>query len=273
VPQAKSLFWAIAHDRARASVWGQVGTPTCSASRRQYDVHWGIPLLTEPDGWSGTAHTMVALGLNPEIVRRLLICTAVGFAMAVTAYLCAWHNNREWIGYRWDHQRTFRWLRELKTALDEYHKEKGTYPENLADLKITSGKKSGDVLDPWENPFQYRAEGNSYRLFSLGRDRKRGGEGLDEDVDVRDLESKNVDVDREPRVAIPTLWQFTFECPTFGPRITCALAGICAFVACLVTTMPGRPGMMRPLIALSLTLVASLVTALAICMLEVPTHH
>jgi type II secretory pathway pseudopilin PulG len=215
---------------------------------------------------------------NPEIARRLLICTAVGVAMSGTAYLSAWQNMRDAIGYRWEHQRTYRWLRDLKTALDEYRAVNGKYPEKLAEVKKIQTKyvradDSGQISDPWSNPFQYGVEGTGYTLFSLGADGKRGGDGLNRDLNVRDLESKNVDVNGEPRVAIPTLWQFTFECPTFGPRLLSALAGVCAFVACLVIQRPQRRGLTRPLIELGLTLAACLVTAVALSLLHVPTRH
>jgi hypothetical protein len=164
---------------------------------------------------------MSGLYINPGTIRRLMISAGLGVAMAGTAFLCAWYNQRDWIGYRWDHQR----------------------------------------------------EGNSYALFSFGRDGKRGGDGLDEDVDVSDSKFKNAEINREPRIAIPTLRQFAFECDTFGPRTTCILAGILASVACLVTFKPGPPRLRRALFGLGLTLAACFVTAIFISALEVPTHH
>jgi hypothetical protein len=205
-------------------------------------------------------------------VRRLLVCTAVGVAMAGTAYLCAWYHMRDAMGYRWNHQQAFYKLRTLKTALDDYGKEKRKYPEKLADLKSTHADdlwidESGQVLDPWGNPFEYRAEGNSYTLFSLGRDGKRGGEGLDQDLDVRDLRSNDDGTHRIPVVGIPTLWQFTFEPGNDGVMLTCGLAGICAFVICLDSRRTERP------IKLAMTLVACFVTAVVISSIHIPNHH
>ena len=68
--------------------------------------------------------------------------------------------------------------------MNKYHEQKGSYPDDLADLKSiriddVQFEKSGQVLDPWKNPYQYRADGASYALFSFGRDGKRGGVGPD----------------------------------------------------------------------------------------------
>ena len=127
--------------------------------------------------------THVGTELTPGRFLRLLDCTAIGVAMALTAYLCAWYGMRDHYGYRRPHQlRAFSTLRTLSKALDEYHNENGNYPEKLADLKRTHPdsvrlEDSGQVVDPWSNPYQYRAEGDHYTLFSFGRDgktRRRG---------------------------------------------------------------------------------------------------
>jgi Type II secretion system (T2SS), protein G len=217
-------------------------------------------------------------GYNPEIARQLLICTIVGVAMTGTAYLCAWYSTREANGYRWPHLDALSTLRELRAALDESHKGKGKYPEILADLRRTHSEgvrfeDDGQVVDPWRNPYQYHANESSYSLFSFGRDGKLGGEGLDEDLDVRVLGPYKQGLSRRPAVGSPTLRQFTFECPTQGVMITCAMAGICAFLACLFSQRTLRPGMVHALIRLGLTLIACLATAVFMSFLHVPTHH
>jgi hypothetical protein len=214
----------------------------------------------------------------PRLFVRLLDCAAIGVAMALTAYLCACYGMRGHVGYRRPHQRAFSTLRTLSKALDEYHNENGNYPEKLADLKRTHPdsvrlEDSGQVVDPWSNPYQYRAEGDHYTLFSFGRDGKRGGEGLDQDLDVTDLLPNYDDFFRLPPVGIPTLWQFTSEPSTRGVMMTCALAGLCAFVACFNSqrsTHKGRP--FRP-VRLGITLVACLLTAVFMSGLHVPNYH
>ena len=201
------------------------------------------------------------------LARRLLICTAVGVAMAVMTYLSAWQSMRDAPGYRWPHQYTLEDLRRLAAALDEDYKQKGSYPATLADLKSAHPDDvhlddSGEVVDRWDRPYQYRAEGNNYTLFSLGRDGKPGGVGLDEDLDVRDSIPQKDGHFQLPDVGVPTLRQFTFECGTGGVRLVSALAGVFAFVACLVSLRMPRRAFLGTLILLGLTLVACLVTAL-----------
>ena len=45
-------------------------------------------------------------------------------------------------------------------------------------------KKRDMILDPWENPYNYRLPGEhgEYDLFSFGADGSDGGEGPDEDL-------------------------------------------------------------------------------------------
>jgi general secretion pathway protein G len=203
---------------------------------------------------------------------RILDCTAVGVAMALTAYLCAWYGMREHYGYRRPHQRAYSTLRTLSKALDEYHDETGNFPEKLADLKRTH-PDSVRLEDPWSNPYQYQAEGDRYTLFSFGSDGKRGGEGLDQDLDVTDLLPNYDSYFRLPPVGIPTFRQFTSEPSTAGVMMTCALAGLCAFVACLISQRPNHEGHSFRFIKLGITLVACLLTAVFMSAIHVPNYH
>ena len=174
---------------------------------------------------------------------RLLDCTAIGLAMALTAYLCAWYSMRTHYGYRRPHQRVFATLGNLSKALDEYCNKNGNYPEKLADLKRTHPdavrlEDSGQVVDPWSHPYQYRAEGDHYTLFSFGRDGKRGGEGLDQDLAATDLLPDYDSFFRLPPVGIPTFWQFTSEPSTRCVMMACALAGLCTSLPVLTVSGP-----------------------------------
>ncbi len=158
------------------------------------------------------------------LAGRLLLAAVAGLAMAVTTYLCAWINMRNAIGYRWPHERAFQQLEDLKSALDKFRQGEGKYPEKLSELsnpppQFTRIEDSGEVLDPWENPYQYHVEGGGYTLFSFGRDGRHGGQGLDQDLDVKDL-SRGVGPESwHNTVAIPTLWQFTFEMRDSGDAV------------------------------------------------------
>ena len=91
-------------------------------------------------------------------------------------------------------------VERLGTALDTFRLDMGRYPttqEGLAALvqpPPNAGRWDGPYLnkttvplDPWKNPYQYRAPGGAgrpYDLFSFGSDGAPGGEG-----DARDITS------------------------------------------------------------------------------------
>ncbi len=88
-------------------------------------------------------------------------------------------------------------VNELETAIDTYHLQNGQYPTALEDLYT---KPNGQDLpnwngpyikkpvpnDPWGVPYYYIVPGqhnpNSFDLYSLGRDGKEGGTGVDADI-------------------------------------------------------------------------------------------
>jgi hypothetical protein len=110
-------------------------------------------------------------------------------------------------------------------------------------------------------------------LFSLGRDGKPGGAGLDQDLDSRAVTARRDGYHRLPSVGIPTLRQFTFECGTGGVRIVCAIAGVAAFIACWISLRAMRKSPAISLFGLTVTLFACLFTALVMSALHVPSHH
>lgn len=90
-------------------------------------------------------------------------------------------------------------LRTIAASLEMYRLDNRTYPtteQGLAALTappVTAplpsnwaegGYLPNTPLDPWGNPFVYRApgEGGGFDLMSLGADGKPGGEGIDADL-------------------------------------------------------------------------------------------
>ena len=88
-------------------------------------------------------------------------------------------------------------VEELGTALETFRLETGRYPnseEGLAALVARPDSLSrwyGPYLrkktvprDPWGVDYHYRSPGRfgAYDLYSLGRDKRQGGEGEDADV-------------------------------------------------------------------------------------------
>lgn len=90
-------------------------------------------------------------------------------------------------------------ISELKTALDRYYIDNGSYPTSDQGLgalvtRPTSGNipanyEDGGYIqrvppDPWGNPYFYQSDGNSYALKSFGADGAEGGSGKNADIDA-----------------------------------------------------------------------------------------
>jgi general secretion pathway protein G len=86
----------------------------------------------------------------------------------------------------------------LKTALDRYYLDAGSYPTSDQGLpalvsaptngKVPSDYPSGGYIekipnDPWGNPYVYQSDGDNYMLKSYGADGVEGGTGKNEDID------------------------------------------------------------------------------------------
>lgn len=85
----------------------------------------------------------------------------------------------------------------LSKALDTYRLDMGSFPTTDQGLGALTKAPSGATrwkgpylkkevpLDPWNNPYQYKAPGNNgqpYEIRSLGRDGRPGGKDEDEDI-------------------------------------------------------------------------------------------
>jgi general secretion pathway protein G len=87
-------------------------------------------------------------------------------------------------------------INALEKALDQYRLDVGRYPDTAAGLTAINTRPEGDSrwngpylakavpVDPWGNPYQYRAPGEhgEYDLFSFGQDGRPGGEGDAADI-------------------------------------------------------------------------------------------
>lgn len=93
-------------------------------------------------------------------------------------------------------------LGQVRTQLDIYRMDNYRYPstteglealvENPGDHVAPNWRRYFDKLplDPWGRPYEYRSPGQggaAYDLFTLGRDGREGGEGVDADVSIQDL--------------------------------------------------------------------------------------
>jgi general secretion pathway protein G len=90
-------------------------------------------------------------------------------------------------------------IAEIKTALDRYYLDNGSYPTADQGLQalvsaptgggnIPSNYEQGGYIeripeDPWGHPYFYQSDGNTYVLKSYGADGVEGGEGKNADID------------------------------------------------------------------------------------------
>ncbi len=82
-------------------------------------------------------------------------------------------------------------LATIQEALRLYYARHGAYPENTQGLAALLADQSLESLpvDPWGTPYQYRYEGGTPVVRSLGADRREGGEGLAADLSSSDAEN------------------------------------------------------------------------------------
>jgi general secretion pathway protein G len=86
----------------------------------------------------------------------------------------------------------------LKTALDRYYLDNGSYPSSDQGLpalvsapssgKVPTDYPSGGYIekipnDPWGTPYVYQSDGDNYLLKSYGADGVEGGAGKNADID------------------------------------------------------------------------------------------
>jgi len=88
-------------------------------------------------------------------------------------------------------------IAELKTGLDRYYIDNGSYPTTEQGLQALvsppaqggQGDPEGGYIrrvpnDPWNNPYVYQSDGNTYTLKSYGADGAEGGTGKNADIDA-----------------------------------------------------------------------------------------
>lgn len=79
-------------------------------------------------------------------------------------------------------------IKSFEIPLMEYNNDKGAYPSSEEGLNvlITEGYLKKLPVDPWGSPYQYRfpgeADPDSYEIWSLGADKKDGGDSFNADI-------------------------------------------------------------------------------------------
>jgi general secretion pathway protein G len=208
-----------------------------------------------------------------DFLLRVALCLATAVTVAVTAYFCAWLS---YGNYVYDNDtgpsRTRASLKYLSEDIARYREKTGGLPARLSDVTVMGDPmypvdEEGRPLDGWGRPFRYQIAGNTYDLYSFGRDGLPGGSGLD-----ADLHAGRTD----PWAEHITLWQFTTAWGMRGIQLVCLAAGVLAFPLCLSRTKPGapdRPTLRDVLIKNAVTAVFAVLAAVVISILHLPTGH
>jgi general secretion pathway protein G len=95
-------------------------------------------------------------------------------------------------------------MKSLADRLKEFRRDCNTYPTTDQGFdalieKPTGGREckryapggyieGGKIpLDPWDNEYIYESDGKTFTIISLGADNAEGGEGVDADINSKDL--------------------------------------------------------------------------------------
>lgn len=160
---------------AALNIWETVGVVIVV-----FLVFSGLPIFQPPDGKSSSF-----MGLNRRHLWLLALTIAMLFLSAVYS---AYRSSRSPSMI----MRNQTILLGVSTALTNYHKSFGAWPENLDEL-ITNSKNirfldsSTPVSDAWDQPILFSTNStttNGVQLRSFGADRKPGGAGADNDIEV-----------------------------------------------------------------------------------------
>jgi Type II secretion system (T2SS), protein G len=208
----------------------------------------------------------------PPWVLRLLLCLATSLAISGTAYVCAWLQYGNYVGYRWSQHFTRQTLNSVGKEIDEFQKQRGKVPADLGDLEMTKAERirAGDPewpKDAWDRPLHYNIENDGFSLFSLGADNLPGGRGLDADL-IYGKENRAMER--------PTFWQFATALDTGGMLLACLLAGIVAFPICLVASgkwNESRYSFLGTIVSIAITVLFATGTAVFISAFHLPSGH
>jgi hypothetical protein len=212
-------------------------------------------------------------------VRAVLVRGAAGLAVALavsaTAFVGAWQEYGTYWHYYYPTEKTQSDLDAIWEEIAGFRAVNGRLPDTLLELERVKAKErrvdiAGLPIDYWGNPYQYEVKGDDYSLSSYGRDGRAGGVGLDADI-----------VPGTPggRGNAPTLWQFAFEMPTGGMMAACLLAGVLAGLVWVVAVQEpvevGKtwPRLLAALAAMTVTFIVSLLAALFMSALHLPSGH
>jgi hypothetical protein len=206
----------------------------------------------------GLPHPSIAEGNCRSICLGLSVASIAAACIFAFTYCRGWTEFRPFVAVGrsglddmqicWH---TFDW------ALKTYHEGHGCYPDAIREA-FPLDEDMTHYVDPWKRPYQYSKTGSGFRLFSLGRDGKAGGIGLDSDSDLFPMSEGDIPI---------TLSQFLFDGAKsetlFGIALWVSLgAWLTCFSISVLPTQSQRNSWVRSLVW------ALLITAAAIYLAE-----
>lgn len=196
------------------------------------------------------------------------LALVIGVVVFVTSVLASWIHMREPGVGSMTQRSTQMKLNYLAGELREHHAEHGAWPESICQLHEEWCNEGHEFGDAWERPFVYSVHDDGFELYSLGRDGRPGGIGLD-----ADLYSDH----RNDAAARLPFRQFFHDTPTGGNRVICILIAVVAAVQYLSLQFSDRD---RPkaaprqaIIMATAVIVAATLLAILVTPFHIPSGH
>ena len=120
-----------------------------------------------------------------SLIEIMIVVVIIGLMAGVISYAT--------VGYL-DRAKRVRARSDISTlagAIDQFHIDKGRYPENSEGLKVLSPQFIKTIQpDPWGHAYVYvqPGRGGTFDVISLGADGREGGNGADADITNWDIE-------------------------------------------------------------------------------------
>ena len=204
-----------------------------------------------------------------SLSRGAIAASLAAICIFLLVYWSAWAGPRNSIAVgSYQAEMMLMRLGQVSGLIEQYAEKNGRYPDTLREASpwVVGEQQLPDI---WGNPIQYARinNGRGYRLWSLGRDGKPGGVGLDADFELTG------------GYKIPiTFHQFLFKGEESGGLFATALsAGLCAWLACFLITVPRRQSSVASwpnlLAAATVTVLATLFVVVCLASVYLFVNH
>jgi hypothetical protein len=198
---------------------------------------------------------------------------ALASVMALLVTLACLNVSRDgagvYIGYA--QMMTERRLESTEKAIQLYRQKNGSLPQSIREVEVFAGDLPAldniYPVDAWRRPFIYSSKDDSFTLTSFGRDGKRGGFGLDQDLTRSPL--------RKAERPLPYS-QVLFDPLARGMLLMSLISGAMTFLLTFAMTKPRdmvKDGAISLGLRLLVTLIAAVLAGTFITMLHVPSGH